>query len=463
MAASQSRLHEENSMVRLTRKVFTDLAIWMIGFGLMMGVVFPFFVTIMGVPSSLVLTWWFFAACIAAGVVVGGVNIGLARAVIGRRLRVLSARMGMVETNLREIARSGDIERCTPQECSVDIDSDDELGESALAFNHLVEALTFSHQTEAAVRGFNEVLTSQLDLEVLTHQALEQLIQHTGASAGAILVEMEGELHVSASYGMEAPNKLAANDHVRRALRVESRQVVSIPDDVVVEGILANFRPREVLVDPLSYKHVPLGAVVLASTGVFSEQIRTRLDLFCQGLSLALNNALAHDRLQRLAAIDPLTGVYNRRFGMARLHEEFGRAVRQTVPLGVLMFDIDHFKSVNDTYGHLVGDRVLLRIAKLSRSVMREGDIMIRYGGEEFLAVLPAASRDDVRDVGERLRRLVAEASIRDGDQSISVTISIGGTSYPETDVEGEQELVKLADEALYAAKESGRNRVIVP
>ena len=107
----------------------------------------------------------------------------------------------------------------------------------------------------------------------MTHQALEQLIQHTGASAGAILVEMEGELHVSASYGMEAPNKLAANDHVHRALRVESRQVVSIPDDVVVEGILANFRPREVLVDPLSSKHVPLGAMVLASTGVFSEEI----------------------------------------------------------------------------------------------------------------------------------------------------------------------------------------------
>ena len=449
-------------MVRLTRKVFTDLAIWMIGLGFMMGVVFPFFVTIMGVPSSLVLTWWFFAACISAGVVVGGVNIGLARLVIGRRLRLLSARMRMVETNLREIARSGDMEKCTPQECFVEIDSDDELGESALAFNHLVEALTFSHQTEAAVKGFNEVLASQPELEVLTNQALEQLIQHTGASAGAILVETDGELHVSASHGMDSPKQLAANDHVRRALRVEIRQVVSVPDDVVVQGVLADFRPREVIVDPLCYKHVPLGVIVLASAGVFSEEIRTRVDLFCQGLSLALNNALAHDRLQKLAAIDPLTGVYNRRFGMARLHEEFGRAVRQAVPLGVLMFDIDHFKSVNDTYGHLVGDRVLSRIAKLSRSVMREGDIMIRFGGEEFLAVLPAASRDDIRSVGERLRRLVAEASIKDGDQSISVTISIGGTSYPEIDVQGDQDLVKLADEALYAAKESGRNRLVV-
>ncbi|MFH1115792.1 MAG: GGDEF domain-containing protein [Pseudomonadota bacterium] len=449
-------------MVRLTRKVFTDLAIWMIGFGLMMGLVFPFFVTAMGVPSSLVLTWWFFAACISAGVVVGGVNIGLARVIIGRRLRLLSDRMRMVETNLREMARSGDLEKCTPQECFVETDSDDELGESALAFNHLVEALTFSRQTEAAVKGFNDVLASQLELEVLTNQALEQLIQHTGASAGAILVETEGDLHVSASYGIDSPKQLTANDHVRRALRVETRQVVSIPEDVVVEGVLAGFRPREVLVDPLCYKHVPLGVLVLAGAEVFSKEIRTRVDLFGQGLSLALNNALAHDRLQRLAAIDPLTGIYNRRFGMARLHEEFGRAVRQSVPLGVLMFDIDHFKSVNDTYGHLVGDRVLTRIAGLARSVLREGDVVIRYGGEEFLAVLPAASRDDTRGVGERLRRLVSEAAVKDGDQSIAVTISVGATSYPEADVEGEQDLVKLADDALYSAKESGRNRVVI-
>ncbi|MCA1962208.1 MAG: sensor domain-containing diguanylate cyclase [Desulfomonile sp.] len=449
-------------MVRLTRKVFADLAIWMIGFGLLMGTVFPFFVAAMGVPSSLVLTWWFFAACISAGIVVGAVNIGIARVVIGSRLRVLSQRMGMVETNLRDLARNGDLEKCTPQECFVEIDSEDELGESALAFNHLVEALTFAHQTEAAVRGFIEVLASQLELELLTNQALEQLIQHTGASAGAILVETDGELHVSASYGIKSPKKLAVNDHVRRALRVETRQVVSVPEDVVVQGVLADFRPREVIVAPLCYKHVPLGVLVLASVGSFSGEVRTRVDLFCQSLSLALNNALAHDRLQRLAAIDPLTGVYNRRFGMARLHEEFGRAVRQSIPLGVLMFDIDHFKGVNDTYGHLFGDRVLSRVGKLSRSVTREGDIIIRYGGEEFLAVLPAASREDVRDVGERLRRMVAEASVKDGDQSISVTISVGGTSYPEIDVEGEQELVKLADEALYSAKESGRNRVIV-
>ena len=449
-------------MIQLTRKVFSDLAICMIGFGVCMGVVFPFFVTFMGVPHSLVKTSWFFAACIFAGILVGAFNIVLARVVIGRRLRLLSERMRFVESNLRQIALDGDLGRCSPEDCFVPVDSDDEIGESAQAFNHLVEALTFSHETEAAVRDFNRVLGSQLELDVLCAQALEHLIQQTGASGGAILVEADGDLSVLASHGIHSPEELKLSDHVRLAMRTEKRQEISLPENIVLQSVLAVFRPTEVLIDPLLYKGVPLGATVLASSTDFNKQLRSRLDLLLHGLALALNNALAHDRLQRLAAIDPLTGVYNRRFGMARLHEEFGRSVRQAVPLGVVMFDIDHFKSVNDTYGHLVGDRVLSRIAKLCRPIMRQGDVVVRYGGEEFLAILPAASKGDVRMVGERLRRAVEEAAVKDGEQLIHVTISIGGTSYPELDVQGEEELVKQADQALYAAKESGRNRVIV-
>ena len=177
---------------------------------------------------------------------------------------------------------------------------------------------------------------------------------------------------------------------------------------------------------------------------------------------MALHNALLYDRLERLAALDPLTSLYNRRFGMARLHEEFGRAVRSTTPLGVLMFDIDHFKQVNDTYGHLAGDRVLVRVATLARAVMRDGDVIVRYGGEEFLAILPGASRNDLYNVGERLRRMIEDAAVADGEQTIRVTVSIGGTAYPEVDVADETTLVNQADKALYASKESGRNRVTI-
>jgi diguanylate cyclase (GGDEF)-like protein len=166
--------------------------------------------------------------------------------------------------------------------------------------------------------------------------------------------------------------------------------------------------------------------------------------------------------VQKLAAIDPLTNVYNRRFGLSRLHEEFVRSVKQNTALAVLMIDIDHFKQVNDVYGHTVGDRVLRSIAASVRSQLREGDILIRLGGDEFMVVLLGASRSDALEVGEAIRRQVSEKHIKYGEQLIQVTLSIGGASFPEVDVEYEKELVEAADQALYRVKESGRNKVSV-
>jgi len=448
-------------MIRLTRKVFTDLAIWMVGLGFLMGVAFPFFCTLLGIPASQVLTPWFFAACIAAGLVVGGANILLARFVVGNRLRLLADRMKFVQTNLLSLAKSGDLEKCSPESCAITVDSTDEIGESAAAFNALVEALSQALHSDAAVRNFSEMLASQLELDLLSPQALDQLLEYTGSSAGALLIEADGEMRVAASHGIRLPAGLADSDHVRRALRSGARQKVTIPEGVSVEGVLVDFRPREILIEPISYKHIPLGVIILASAGEFHPEIGSRLDLFRNGLALALNNAMAHERLQRLAALDPLTGIYNRRFGLARLQEEFGRAVREGGPLGLLMFDIDHFKSVNDTYGHLIGDRVLSWVTKISRTVLREGDVLVRYGGEEFLVVLPGASREDAAKTAERLRRMVEEAVVRDGTQEIRITVSVGVAAFPHPSVEREQDLVRQSDEALYAAKESGRNRVV--
>jgi two-component system cell cycle response regulator len=414
-------------MIRLTRKVFPDLALWMVGFVFLVGVVFPFFCSLMGIPAAFVLNPWFFAACIAAGLVVGTVNILLARSVVGHQFRLLANRMKYVQSNLLGLARRGEVEKCSPESCYVTVDSADEIGESAQAFNGLVESLASALRNDAAARSFSEMLTSQLELDLLTSQALGQLIEHAATKAGAILTEMDGELRVAASYVIRNPLSLLESDHVRQAMRTGTRQHVLLPPDLAVEGVMVDFCLREVIVEPLSYKHVPLGAIVLASSVAFPEGAGAQLDLFRNGLILALNNAMAHDRLQSLAALDPLTGIYNRRFGLARLHEEFGRAVRDNLPPGVLMFDIDRFKSINGTYGHLAGDRVLVGVAKSARAVLREGDVLVRYGGEEFLVVLPGASRDNAAHTGERLRRIVEETGIRDGTQEIRVTVSVGG------------------------------------
>lgn len=449
-------------MIRLPHKVFTDLAIWMIGLGLLMGIIFPFFVIMMGVPTNHVLTPWFFVATMTAGCIVGGANIWLARKVVGGRLRILSNRMRLVETNLRACVQSGDERKCMSEAYNVPVDSEDEIGESGRAFNYLVESLALAHKTDAAVRSFTEMLASHLELDILVSQSLQKLLQHTEASAGAILIATEGEMKIVSSHGIRTPDSLCNSDHVRRAIQTGTRVIVALPEDVAVEGILTDFRPREVLVDPVIYKGVPLGAIILASAKRFKDDAKSRLDLFGNGMALAFNNALTHDRLQKLAALDSLTSIYNRRFGMARLGEEFSRAIRANSPLGVMMFDIDHFKEVNDTYGHLTGDRVLVQVAKTAKLALRKGDILMRYGGEEFLAIFPAASKENALALGERLRRMVEDTSVLDGDQIICVTISIGVTSYPELEVTDEQDLVKRADEALYKAKETGRNKVMM-
>ena len=447
-------------MARLTRTVFGDLVLGTLTFGILVGVAFPVLVVYIGVPKSEVYTLSFFLSSICAGIIISGVSFFLTKAVVGRRLRLMAQHMRLVESKLAEFAGHHDAARGTEAGCFVPVDSADEIGESAEAFNHLVTALSASLQTEIVVRDFSEMLSSHLELDILTQHALHQLIAYLHADAGAILVESNGELTVSSSHGLQSPQTLVANDRIAHALRTCERQRVSLPEDIVLDGVVTSFRPREILIEPIVYKQIPLGAIVLASSRELTGEVLKNLDLLRNGLALALNNAIAHDRLQRLAAIDPLTGIYNRRFGMARYHEEFSRAVRAGTPLGLMIFDIDHFKEVNDTYGHLTGDRVLSKITRVARNAMREGDVMVRYGGEEFLVILPAASRSDVERLAERIRRQIEDTAVTDGDQLIRVTVSIGGTAYPAPDVTDESVLLQRADEALYAAKQGGRNRV---
>lgn len=449
-------------MIRITKKVFTDLSIFMIGLGLLIGIIFPFFVSWMGIPREFVFKPWFFVACITAGIIVGAINISLARAIVGSRLKLLGDRMHYVDKNLKAIKAGEKNVACDAEQCMITIDSEDEIGESAQSFNNLVETLFTSMETENALSEFTHLLGSQLAVRDLTEKALQQLMEHTHSAAGAIIIENDASLEVAVSQGIRDVNTLLESDHVKSALRSESRVQLSLPVDVQVEGVLTDFRPREVIIEPVLYKDVVLGMIILASANKYGTDELTRLNLFGQSLALALHNALLFDRLERLAALDSLTGIYNRRFGMTRLHEEFGRALRMNAPIGLLMMDLDHFKLVNDTYGHLTGDRVLLRLARVARSVLREGDILVRYGGEEFLAILPGASRHDVVNIGDRLRRKVSETRIEEGDESIQVTISLGGISFPECDVPNETDLVNHADQALYRAKESGRNCVVM-
>jgi len=168
----------------------------------------------------------------------------------------------------------------------------------------------------------------------------------------------------------------------------------------------------------------------------------------------------ANHELQRLAATDPLTGAANRRHFMERFHAEISRAQRQASPLSVLAMDLDYFKTINDRYGHPAGDEVLKTFVDRVRNELRPTDIVGRFGGEEFVVMLPGAADSAAECVAERLRRRVEQMHIAIDGKTLQVTVSIGFAQFGQ-DGQTSVELLKVVDERLYRAKTQGRNRIV--
>jgi diguanylate cyclase (GGDEF)-like protein len=178
-------------------------------------------------------------------------------------------------------------------------------------------------------------------------------------------------------------------------------------------------------------------------------------------LALQAAEALVRTRLyehtERLATIDGLTGLLNRRAFNAQLDARLREAQRYRKPLSLLLLDIDHFKKVNDTHGHPAGDAVLCGVAQVVKKQARETDFVARYGGEEIALVLPETDSTGARAIAERVRTAVAHARHQTESGSLQVTLSIGVSTWPASEPET---LLEDADKALYRAKQAGRNRV---
>lgn len=180
---------------------------------------------------------------------------------------------------------------------------------------------------------------------------------------------------------------------------------------------------------------------------------------------VCLDNALAQERLKYAGLIDPLTETNNRRFFEQRLEEEVSRAKRANQPLACLFMDVDHFKRINDDYGHPLGDKALRHIAAVIRSQLRTSDVLARYGGEEFVALLPNTDRENALLVAERIRTTVATSPLPLPEaQTLPITVSLGlaisSAWHQQTNLAAR--MIEAADHALLAAKRSGRNRVIL-
>jgi len=169
----------------------------------------------------------------------------------------------------------------------------------------------------------------------------------------------------------------------------------------------------------------------------------------------------SHKELELLASQDPMTELYNRRYYAEISHKIIELSRRNKKPLSLLMLDIDKFKNINDTYGHHIGDEVIIALAKTLKKYSRKCDVVCRFGGEEFLILLPETSADGAFHIAEKIRESVASMSVAlEQNQSVSFTVSAGVSEFRAEEEETLEHTLQRADAGLYEAKESGRNRV---
>jgi diguanylate cyclase (GGDEF)-like protein len=319
-----------------------------------------------------------------------------------------------------------------------------------------------------------EYLLTTIELEPLLGNILDAVTRAIPEAEKGLLYLMArdtGQLEMRAiiGYNDERIQSLPREKfgYVAKAVEERMPQLVTNAQDDPLRSDEGNFDEmrsiRSAIVAPLILKNEVIGALSLESPKekAFSKDDLRVLVTFAATATAAIRNAQLHGEVQKLALTDTLTNVYNRRGFMELSKREVERARRFGRPLSAIMVDVDHFKEINDTYGHAEGDRILRMVAERLNTNIREIDILGRYGGDEFTIILPETDLFVATNVAERVRRSVAEIPTSIKDETIRVSLSIGvARANPETaDLMG---LLESADAAMYIAKQAGGNRVEV-
>lgn len=327
--------------------------------------------------------------------------------------------------------------------------------------------------------------SSVLDRDKLLPKIMDAFVRVAGLTKGSIMLydEMEDTLKINVSMGIS--NRARKTIKFKPGEGIAGKVFVS-GEPKLIKNTAVNTQYQEFFDDkpkpqekllciPLKFKTEILGVVNLHSR--VSGEPFTKYDI--KLLQILTNQAavsLANANFYKLAVSDSLTNLYVHQYFKQRLDYELEQANKYNLALSLIMFDIDHFKKFNDTYGHQAGDFILIALAKLIKNHLRENDIYSRYGGEEFTVILPETDILEARNIAEKIRDVVESEKFRFDSQNVNVTISLGVANYnfnhrsqfrckPTKKVSpiiSPEELIKQADTALYQAKQSGRNKVIV-
>lgn len=346
----------------------------------------------------------------------------------------------------------------------------------ALFNNHkIIGMLAFSEKLHDKLLEFLELASFCISLKIqniiLTERMQKNIDFHDSMKNIAKIIETQYETNYIVPIIGEMIDKFVSDHLVYIFINNQLVWPSSCKDEKIFELIKCLNNKSEYILTPdkriglfpMISENKLLGCIVTKSTeNILSEKEIEYLEQLSSQAATTLNRANVYAEILKHATLDALTGFYNRRQLEERIKQEISSAKRQQRKLCAVMMDIDHFKSVNDTYGHAAGDLVLKTVSRVIKTQLRDYDIAGRYGGEEFVILLPHTKIDEAQMVAERLRKAVQDKKIDisklcPNKNDINVTISLGVSEYSK-----DKDFIKNADKALYKAKETGRNKVVI-
>lgn len=309
-----------------------------------------------------------------------------------------------------------------------------------------------AEKMEKEIRDIKEELKKLKKLEATVEEKHEQLLKKEEAYLGEINESIEKEITVivlgtvKKTINKEMTAVKMLRMHIRNQVRHQVTKEINTAIGYLIPDIKKTIKEE--------VKKVSLDIMTQMKRQTRKQLKNEVVEQIKESTSVLMEQK---EDSERKAIMDQLTGCFNRRYFETRMDEELSLAKRFRNKMCLIMLDIDHFKNVNDTYGHQAGDTVLTEVAETAKSCLRGADYLCRYGGEEFAIVMPETTTVEAYEVAERMRKLIEEHAFYGGNTLINVTISLGIAEYPEHGLMKEK-LIEKADEALYAAKNSGRN-----
>jgi len=320
-------------------------------------------------------------------------------------------------------------------------------------------------------------MSSILNLDELAGFIIEKITEVLKAKICSIMLidEEEESLFIQSAIGLDklviktARIKLGESISGWVAQKGEPVLVTDIENDINFgRANLPQYRTKSLLCIPLKVKEKVLGVINVADKtipgqeNIFTEEDLHFLGVICNYAAIAIENAQLYGEVKNLAITDGLTNLFNHRYFQTHLNTEVARVRRYPHPLSLIMFDIDSFKSFNDTYGHPMGDLVLGQIAKAIKRNLRKVDIACRYGGEEFAIILPETKLNEAVVVAEKIRKSVEGMRFETGKAARKKKMTVSGGVAQFRPGMNKEDLVKYADDSLYKAKTSGKNKICV-